>query len=118
MREVHEDLARAPVAGAPRLVQPVVDVDPPHVVHVLGDAVELFERDGLEGRFDLYVLSEDDDVHVLPIECIECRARLPTELAAASAVGWAVGVGGVYAAGCDRAPGRGVRAIVAASTSE
>ena len=81
----------------------VVDVDAADVVRVLADPFQLLQRDRSECRIDLYVLTEDDDVHVLPIEFLD--ARIP------------VGVFGVYAAGPRPAPGRGVRAIVAANTA-
>ncbi len=68
IREVNEDLARAGVAGATRLMQPVVDVDTPDVVRELGDAFQLLLRDCSKCRINFYTLAEDDDVHVLPIE--------------------------------------------------
>ncbi len=106
VREVHEDLARARVAGTAGLVHAVVDVDPAHVVRVLADAVQLLQGDRPERRVDLYVLAENDDVHVLPIELFPIEEGGPQ----------AGRVAGVYAAPLATAPGRGVRAIVAATT--
>ena len=73
---MHEDLARARVAGAAGLVQPVVDVDAAHVVRELADPFELLDRGRPQIRGDVHVLAEDDDVHAL---LIEFGARFPPE---------------------------------------